>query len=199
MTAWYEIVVSGAEDGLRGFVAACEASAGGGLGAVFGRDLDLEGSRLSSRLKELFAAGSHHFVFAPARLAGEILRALERGGKEAELDVESVGKITAARLPFAAKAFSAEAAAALKATLLAGLPPGVAVDGLVEEEERDPEAHGVELYTPEHEFTYRVEATFSGAMPGILEMRRRLGDVPFAKVHPLEVETEPLDASQFPE
>jgi len=69
MSVWYEIIVTGSEGALRAFVAGCEAALGRKETVIFGHDLDLEASRLSQRLLELFAAGSHHSVFAPSELA----------------------------------------------------------------------------------------------------------------------------------
>lgn len=193
MSAWYEIIVTGTEDALRGFVAGCEASLGGTEAAIFGHDLDLEGNRLSQRLKDLFAAGSHHLVFAPPRLAEELFAALKRSGREAGLGIENVQEVTLARLPFSAEAFSREVAARIREELLSGLPPGVRGEAIEESEDYDPEARGAELYTPEHAFVYRVSGAFSGPLEGVFEMQRRARALPFVKVKPVELETRPVE------
>ena len=194
MSVWYEIIVTGSEDGLRSFVAGCEAVLGGKEAVVFGHDLDLEASPLSQRLQELFAAGSHHLVFAPAKLAEEVVAALRGRGREAELGLESVKEVVRARLPFSAEAFSRDVAKTIRQKLVVGLPPGVEGENIEESEERDPSARGAELYTPEHAYVYRVAGTFVGPLPGIIEMRRRARDLPFVKVKALELETRPVDA-----
>jgi len=191
MSKWHEIVVTGSQEALRGFVAVCEASLGDQEGAVFGGDIDLEGSRFTQRLRDLFAAGSHHLVFAPERLTRAILAALRAGGGEAGLAVESVHEVLSARLHFSAEAFARDVAGQLREKLLSGLPPGVIGEGIAEKEEHDPEARGSELYTPEHEYVYRVAGAFAGPLPGVLEMQRRARNLPFVKVKPLELETRP--------
>jgi hypothetical protein len=193
MSAWYEIIVRGPEDALRGFIAGREASLGGTDAAIFGHDLDLEGSRFSQRVKDLFAAGSHHLVFAPPRLAEDLLAALKKGGEAAGLAVESLLEVTGARLPFAAEAFSREVAGTIREELLSGLPPGVRGEGVEESEEVDPDARGPELYTPEHAYVYRANGAFTGPLEGVVEMQRRARHLPFVKVKPLELETRPVE------
>jgi hypothetical protein len=193
MSAWYEIIVTGTEDALHGFVAGREAALGGAETAIYGHEVDLEGSRLSERLKDLFAAGSHHVLLAPARLTEGLVTALKRSGGGAGLAVESVLEVTQARISFSAEVFSREIAGRIRESLLGGLPPGVRAEEIEEHEERDPEAHGAELYTPEHEYTYTVSGAFSGPLPGVLEMQRRARELPFLKVRPLELEARPVE------
>jgi hypothetical protein len=194
MSVWYEIIVTGSENALRGFVAGCEGALGGEEAVIFGHDLDLEASPISQRLKELFAAASRHVVCAPAKLAGEIAGALRARGKEADLDLESIREVVRARLPFSAEAFSQDVAEKIRQTLLAGLPPGVQGEHVEESEEQDPGARGAELYTPEHAYVFRLSGSFVGPLPGIVEMRRRARDLPFVKVKAVELATRPADA-----
>ena len=198
MSLWYEIIVNGSEDALRGFVAGCEAALAGKEVVVFGHDLGLEASPISQRLQELFAAGSHHVVCAPAKLARETADALRARGKEAGLDLESIREVVRARLPFSAEAFSRDVAERIRQKLLAGPPPGVEGEHIEESEERDPSARGAELYTPEHAYVFRVAGSFVGPLPGIIEMRRRARDLPFVRVKAVELETQPADASGRP-
>jgi len=196
MSVWYEITVRGTEDALRGLVAACEAAHGGKEAVVFGHDLDLEAGTLPQRLLELFAAGSHHLVFAPAALAEEVVAALRSRGREAGLELETVREVVRARVPFSAEAFSRDVAEKLRQKLVMGLPPGVEGENLEETEAQDPSARGAELYTPEHAYVYRIVGTFVGPLPGIIEMQRRARNLPFVKVKALELQTRPLETPE---
>jgi hypothetical protein len=196
MGVWYEIIVTGSEDALRGFVAGCEAALGGKEAVIFGHDLDLEPSRFSQRLLELFAAGSHHLVFATSRLAQDLVAALRSRCREAELGLESVHEVVRVRMPFSAEAFSKEIAARIRQKLLMGLPPGVEGENIEESEAQDPSARGAELYTPEHAYVYRVAGAFLGPLPGIIEMRRRARNLPFTKTKALELETRPAETPE---
>jgi hypothetical protein len=196
MSVWYEIIVTGSEDALRGFVAGCDAALGGKETVVFGQDLDLEAIPLSQRLRKLFAARPHHVICASATLAGEIAGALRARGDEAGLDLETIREVVRARMSFSAEAFSRDVAEKIRQTLLAALPPGVEGDHIEGSEERDPAARGAELYTPEHAYVFRVAGSFVGPLPGIVEMRRRACDLPFVKVRAVELETRPVETPE---
>ncbi len=198
MTVWYEIVVNGPENAVRGFVAGYETSLGGTEAVIHGRDLDLEESRFSQRLRDLVDAGSHHLIFAPARLARDLVAAVEGSAGESGLAVESLREVVLVRLRFSATAFSPDASREIREKLLSGLPPGVNGENIEEREEFDPAARGVELYTPEHAYVYRVSGAFAGPLPGVFEMQRRARNVRFVKVKPLELETRPVDAAGNP-
>lgn len=193
MSAWYEIIVKGPEDALRGFVAGYEAAQKKREGAVFGHDLDLEPNRFSQRLLELFARGSYHLVFAGLRLKEALVAGLRSLGPEAGLHLEGVHEVVGARLRFSAEAFSQEVASAIKQKLLIGLPPGVEGEGIQEHEQIDQTARGTELYTPEHAYTYTVKGAFSGPLPGVIEMQRRARNLPFVRVRPLELEIRAIE------
>ena len=191
MSQWYEIVVSGAESAVRGFVAGLEAESGGLEAAVFGRDLDLEAHRLAQRFRELLSHGSRHLVFAPTGLALDLVAALRRHGAEADLTLAGFAEVVRARMGFSARAFSREVAGRIRAELLDGWPPGIEGDGIAQREEHDPDASGIELYTPEHEYIFHASGVFSGPLPGVIELRRRALELPFVDVRALELETKP--------
>lgn len=188
MSVWYEIMVKGSEDALRGFVAACEAEISSSEAALYGHDIGLEASRFLQRLQGLFAAASHHLLFAPLTLAQEFIAALRARGEEAGLTLESIHEVVRATMPFSAEAFSPDIAERIRKELLLDLPPGVEAANLEESEERDPSARAAELYTPEHAYVYRVAGAFSGPLPGVLEMQRRARELPFVKEKPLELQ-----------
>ncbi len=189
MVAWYEIVVKGSEQALRALVAGCEGTLGGKERAIFGHDLDLEAGRFSQRLRELFAARSHHLVFASGGLLQALVSAVGEHGPEAGLRLERVEEVLRGRLRFSAEAFSREVAETIRKAFLAALPPGVAGEGIDEHEEIDRAAGGAELYSPEHAFTYRVRGAFVGPLPGVIEMQRRASTLEFVTARPLELET----------
>ncbi len=193
MSVWYEITVTGIETAVRGFVAAREATLAGREMAVFGRDLDLEPSGVSQRLRELLSKGSRHLVFASAALARDLAVTLRRSGGEADIELDGVREVVRGKFRFRASAFSPELAGRIRTELLAELPPGVGGEEIQECEERDPAARETELYTPEHEYVYRVSGVFSGAFPGLVEVRRRASELPFVKLGPLELETRPAE------
>jgi hypothetical protein len=192
-TAWHEIVIHGHEDVARAFVGGVVAGSGLG-GAVFARDLELADESLGERLRELFAAGSHHAVFAPDPLAVRLAEALERYGADLGLALGSRRQVVGARFHFRAEVYSRDLAQALRSAVSTALPEGVVIERLTEGEEEVPEAHGAELYAPMHEYTYRAAGEVVGPLPGVLEVRRRARERNFTEVGPVHLETRPLAA-----
>ena len=68
------------------------------------------------------------------------------------------------------------------------LPQGTRVDDLQETEDVHPEAHGVELYAPVHDYIYRASGRVAGSFPGVVEIQRRLAEMEFVQVERLHLE-----------
>ena len=189
MTRWYEIAVHGREDVVRAFVAGFLAARGerGGL-VLFGSELDLEAESLGERLKELFVAGSHAILLAPEPLAGALADALVAAGPGVGVRLERRREVRAAAFTFHAEMFSRALADGLRQALHASVPEATRVEDLTETEEVHPEARGVDLYAPVHDYIYRASGRIGGPFPGVVEMRRRLADMEFVDVGGLHLE-----------
>jgi hypothetical protein len=189
MRIWHEIVVEGQEKALRAFVAGFQTARGRRVSVFYGSDFELETGSFSERLRELFASGSHHLLFAPKEVATLLLEALRKHGREAGLRVDKRYVVDRARMPFTVEAFSPEVAAKTREATQSSLPPGIVLEGLEEESEEEPGARGAELYAPTHDFTYRASGVFVGPLPGVLEMQRRARNTDFVTAAPVEMET----------
>ena len=64
-----------------------------------------------------------------------------------------------------------------------------------EREEVDPEAHGVDLYAPAHEYVFRVRGRITGVLDGVVAIHRQLRDTDFVTVEPIHLEERPLEGS----
>ncbi|MEA2558826.1 MAG: hypothetical protein QOH06_330 [Acidobacteriota bacterium] len=161
---WYELLIEGSEDALPG-------------DAIRGSELRLASESLTDRVLDFLNARSHHVVFASADQAREIAR---------DLRVESLREVVEGRFGFKAEAYSPEIGAKIHDALNSNLPDGIMCVDL-EKEKRHPEAKGVELFTPAHDYVYKARGTIVGTPPGILEMNRRLHRLDFVHEEPLEL------------
>jgi hypothetical protein len=193
MSTWHEIVVVGHRDQVRAFVLGFLAGRGG-EGGVFGSDVDLEADSLGRRLRDLLAAGTHHAFFAPAATADALADAIATHGADLGLRVESRRRIDSAEVAFEVEVFSRELAQQVRTALLTDLPEGVRVLDPVEHETVDPEAKGVEMYAPAHDYRYRASGRVVGSFAGVLEMRRRARTIEFVNLKPLKVGATPIRA-----
>jgi hypothetical protein len=186
MSPWYELVIEGRENDIRELLPGVATD---GEHPFWGEDLDLHGGSLPDRIRELLGARSHHLLFVPGTQAGPLARAIQ--GKP-EIRLERVREIANGRFSFEVKAYSPEVAAKIKKVLHGPLPPGVVLETCEEKEREDPEAKGVELYSPVHDFVYRSHGSFAGTPPGIFEIHRTLQALDF--VHPEKLELEGREA-----
>jgi hypothetical protein len=178
--SWYELLIAGTGD--RVDAALTETP----VDRLFrGEDLDLHAGAFSERLLELLGAKTHHLVFAPQDLTRDLIQKIET---DEHLRLERVREVLGASFAFEAEAYSHPIAEKIKKALHDDLPPGVSLVDGQESEERDPEAKGVELYSPAHAYTYRASGRFVGAPPGIFELHRRMQDIDFVKEKALEID-----------
>jgi hypothetical protein len=195
MPAWHEIVVEGSEKVLRAFALGFASGHPGQEAMLLGTDVDLAPSSFHERLRELFAAGSHHLLLAPAETAAELAAAIRAHGERLDLRLVGRREILGARLAVAAQTFSADVARRLRDELFASLPSGVVVEDLEQTEEQDPSLKGTEIYSPAHSYTFKASGTFVGPLAGVLEMQRRAKALEFVKVEELAIDTRELSAS----
>ncbi|MGE5236915.1 MAG: hypothetical protein ACM3O7_11255 [Acidobacteriota bacterium] len=193
MGVWYEIIVEGPQDAVRGFIAGFESGRGERQTLVFGRDLPLAPGSFQERLAGLFASVRHTMLFGPELAVTDLARALRERGAEAGLEVSATRRLTRARFAFRAEVFSRDVVARIRTEMFAGLPEGVALVDVDEHEQVDAQARGQELYSPEHAFVYRLSASCQGPFPGVVEMHRRARGLEFVEPEEIYIEAETLD------
>jgi hypothetical protein len=189
MSSWYEMVIEGKEEDIRELLPGVATD---GERPFWGGELDLHAGSLPDRIREMLGARTHHLLFVPGTQVGPLVRAIQG---RAEIRLEHVREVLSGRFPFTAKAFSPEVAEKIKRALHSPLPPGVVLEACEEEEDVDPEAKGVELYSPVHDYTYRGHGTFSGTPPGIFEIHRTMQALDFVHQEKLELECREVEAA----
>jgi hypothetical protein len=187
MSSWQTVVVEGQERTLRAFVAGFTGDRGVDPASVMlGDDVRLEVGSIGEWLLELVGQG-HHVVLAPDALGAALADAIAQTGKEVGLRVERVHGIESASFAVHVETFSREVSAAVR-DALDPLPAAVRLDDRQEQEESTGEPHGVELYAPVHEYSYRMSGRVTGPVAGVLEVRRRLGEIEAASLESLHVD-----------
>lgn len=173
---WYELLIEGSEDELGSLLQ--------GRGDVIrGSDLRLASESFTDRIRELLHARRHHVVFASEDQARKLAQAIRQ---PEDLRLKSVREVVEGRFGFKAEAYNPEIGAKIHDALNSDLPDGIMCVDL-EKEERNPDAKGVELFTPAHDYVYKSRGTIVGTPPGILEMNRRLCRLDFVHEEPLEL------------
>jgi hypothetical protein len=184
MSAWYELLIEGSEEALQSFLD--EHQGAKDWQAVRGSKLPLKEESLTQRVLGFLGARTHHLVFAPAGSARVLVRGLR---KHPDLRLEHLREVEDAGFSFETEAFSRPKAEEIHNALHRDIPPGISLLDIRESDKVDPEAKGVELYAPVHDYVYRASGSFHGGLPGILEMHRRLEEMDFCKPGTIELGT----------
>lgn len=176
---WFELLIEGKEDTLESLLEGDSAE------MFRGSELRLAESSIADRILELLHAQAHHLVFASAVQARELIRRIH---EHPDLKLEGIREVLGGRFGFEAEAYNREVGKKIHDTLSSDLPPGIDCLDL-EKEEIHPDAKGIELFTPSHEYIYKARGTIVGTPPGILEMNRRIVRLDFVHEEPMELET----------
>lgn len=190
MSAWYEVIIEGREEAIREILPGIASE---GDAPLWEKELDLHAATLPERLLEMLGARTHHLLFVPSSQIGALTRTLQA---KPELRLERVREILGGRFSFHAKVYSQEAAARIREALHA-LPPEVRLEDFEDGEKVDPDAHGVELYTTAHEYTYKARGVFTGLPPGIFEVHRKMQALDFVHQDKLELEAREVAGAEL--
>lgn len=94
---------------------------------------------------------------------------------------KSAREIRAASFKFTAKAYAIKYGSEIK-EILSKPPAGVTIENYKPSETIIESARGVELYAPEHDYTFTAEGIATGEFRSILDFRKKLGDHPLVEV-----------------
>ncbi|MGB4549457.1 MAG: hypothetical protein WBI10_11115 [Syntrophales bacterium] len=171
---YYEVVVEGSFDLIKGFV----------LGFLQGRRIEGEAVFSAERhirrsegviqlLRQLTRRGNKSSIII-GRGVGRLLReALERIGDDLDLKVLSVREIKSAHFDFEFRTYAKKAGESLEETFRK-LPPGVTLEGFDLKEDVHPEAKGVEAYAPLHHYEIRGKGRVAGDAKAVIDFYDRI-------------------------
>jgi len=168
MNPIYEILLEASEGDLDRLLSSLPPETAGQV--IRGTELELAPGGLSEQVRALVGARTHQILFAPQSAARALKEAVR---SDPEMRVEGIREIASAAFDFKVEAFSEAVRDDIRGFLCTALPDGVRLTGFTEREERDPEAKGVELFAPAHEFTWQAQGTVEGDPAAVLDLQRR--------------------------
>ena len=171
---YFEVVVEGHHELIRGFALGFLAGRGIEGEAVFAREHHVKGSGKLHQLMRIMSATEDQTRIIIGEEIGRVLReAYEKRQSELAIKVVSIRQVVGARFNFRFKTFSKEFGEKLKATF-ADLPPGVQIRGYKPEEVIHPEAKGVEAYAPLHAYDIKASGEVSGPAKEVIDFYDRI-------------------------
>jgi hypothetical protein len=186
-----EVVFEGHYDTVRGFIEGFQDGMGTAHKFFFSSEAGIEAETFAELIKEWVFLGHklHHVVMEDALFA-KIKDVLSRKGKDALLNSSSIKATTCvkeASFNFKFDAYARKYADEIK-ELLSNLPQGVSLHHYKPEEKIDPDAEGVELYAPAHDYIFHGKGTIIGPVEQVVAFRMVLNDHPLIEAEKVFLE-----------
>ncbi len=174
MKTYYEVVVGGSLDLVKGFVIGFLEGRGITGETFFGEEYHVEDDSPLDFLMHLIGSkDDHSTVIVEAGLHELLYSALKNRQKEINLEVKSIREIVGGFFKFSYKTYSHEVGQEL-VRLFSELPDGVVMEpGYEPQEKVTPEGKGTDAYAPLHDYELKAKGRVSGGIKGIFELHRK--------------------------
>ena len=167
--SYYEVIIEGSFDLIKGFVLGYLGGSGIKGEAIFGREHHVENeSKFGQLMRLIHVKGNKVHVIVGAGLHDLLKDAVSNRQDELDIKILSVRKITDAHFDFAYKAFAKEFGDKLE-KLFENLPKGLKLrPGYEPEETITPEGKGIEAYAPLHEYEIKANGRIYGPIKAVI-------------------------------
>lgn len=188
-TSYYEVVIEGNLDLMKGFVMGFLVGRGIEGGAFFDEVCHIGGEETAGPLVRLISAHDNvSTVIVGAGLHDLLVAALNTHPQAIALRIKNVRRVLSAAFTCHFRTYSREAGDKLK-SILGCIPEGVDGKSAFELHEKiDPEGKGHEFFTPLHDYELAGKGRISGSVRGVLDLYHRLGRFEVVELGKLELE-----------
>ncbi|MBN2255287.1 MAG: hypothetical protein JW736_06245 [Deltaproteobacteria bacterium] len=167
---YYEVIVEGTLDLVKGFVLGYLEGSGIKGEAIFGEEHHVENeSKFGQLMRLVRVKGQQVHMIVGKGLHDLLKEAISRRKDELKVKIVSVREIGDASFDFSYKAFKKELGEILKAKF-GNLPEGLGMEGgYAPEEKVNPEGKGVETYAPLHEYELKAKGRIRGDIKPVID------------------------------
>ena len=172
---YYEVVIEGNLDLMKGFMMGFLAGRGIEGGVFFDAACHIEGECATGPLMRLVSAhGNANIVIVGSELHDLLVAALNKREHVIPLHIKKVRRVLSAAFDCKSRTYSREVGAELE-EILSRIPEGVdGESGFEMHEKLDPEGKGLEFFTPLHDYELTGKGRISGSVKGVLDLYQRL-------------------------
>ncbi|NLH47952.1 MAG: hypothetical protein GX444_05030 [Myxococcales bacterium] len=162
--AYIELTLEGSGEYLHGFFAGFAAGRGRRFETIFGGEAGFAAEGAGQKIKHALGLGGeiHHVL-----VDGEAAAALREALATVRVTIRAEREVEAAHFDYRFAIFNPEIAGRLLAALR-DLPAGVRLIGHEQNQDTDPAARGVELYSPAHDYELRGHGRAEGPVDKIV-------------------------------
>lgn len=185
---YYEVVIEGNLDLMKGFVMGFLAGRGIEGGVFFDEACHIEGECSTGPLLRLIGARDDNCIMiVGSGLHDLLVTALRKHEAVLPLRVRKVREVLSAAFICEFRSYSREVGAQLK-EILSGIPAGAnGKSGFEMHEKLDPEGKGLEMFTPLHDYELTGKGRISGSVKEVLDLYHRLGRFEVVELGELEL------------
>jgi hypothetical protein len=187
MQSYREMIFEGDLTRVRAFLLGLKAGRGWSAEPLFAEHCGIQRESQGRRILEALRLEKDlTYVLVPERYAQSVARAVRQAGAALEIKVQSDRAIKEGRLRYRFRTHGKAAAARIHRALssLTGELVRVAEQ---EQKEEHPDAQGLELYAPEHEFTDQGAGSIHGPIDQLVALRGKLERVEGLVVDEIQV------------
>lgn len=185
---YYEVVIEGHLDLMKGFVMGFLAGRGIEGGVFFDAACHIEGECATGPLMRLVSAhGNANIVIIGSELHDLLTAALNKREHVIPLHIKKVRQVLSAAFYCKFRTYSREVGAELE-EIVSRIPEGVeGKSGFEMHEKLDPEGKGLEFFTPLHDYELTGKGRLSGSVKGVLDLYQRLERFEVVELEELEL------------
>lgn len=181
MTAKYvQTVFEAKEEFIRGYLQGFIAGKGASWRYFFNHNAGIKAESLKEKIREwTLLSDKYQYLLLQQELYDSV--------QQAGLQALSCHPVALGKFSVTVKCASTKEAQEVK-RIIAEKPVGVQTIDWQEEETTDKKAHGVELYTPVHEYTCEASGSFTGEIETVIEFRQKLAEHSVVDAKQIELE-----------
>lgn len=185
---YFELLMEGQFDLIKGFVLGFLEGKGIRESAVFAREHHVKGDReLKHVLRVLTGKEDQVRVLVDEGVCQPLMESLANTREALPLRLVSAREISGAHAVFTYEAYAKEMGNELKA-LFAHPPEGVSVVDYEPEEKVEPEGKGIEAYAPLHHYEIKAKGRITGAARPLIDFYDKLEQHPLVTLEEIVLE-----------
>lgn len=181
---YYELIIAGDKKATRAYLEGFLRGKNIRSGVIFCKDYHISSQHRTKRPDFLH---DHIHLVCLAGIRATIQSAIKRAPEELSLALESDRALKSIAFDFKFETFSKEIGSKLK-KLFRTPPKGVVIENFDESEEIRPDAKGVEIYAPLHDYEYKGSGKVTGNVEQVLFFHKKLKDLELVDPSDLHLE-----------
>jgi hypothetical protein len=179
---YHELVIKGNGKLLRGFIRGYQIAKNINKGLLLCKNYPIN----THHLKHILTfRGDHVHLVCKAQVRQGFLAAVEKAS-DLEFEVLADQEVYTASFEFEFETFNKEVASGIK-RLLRRPPAGLELKDYTPEETTDPDAEGVEIYTPVHDYTFKGKGKVAGDVEKLCAFHTKFAEHEFFEVEDIRL------------